>query len=386
MTGTGNTPAYFPNLTGLRGLAAAWVLLFHTWEFSGAPGMRLSIGGLVIDFTPVAQCGYFGVDLFFVLSGFLLGIPFLRAFTTAGARPSWQKFWLNRCRRVLPAYWVQLLVLAGVCFYLGRKDLIDPLNLAGHVLLIQNFVPPGAHLLNPVYWSMPIEWDFYVILPLLVLLLTRSRWWLALIAVLIFVLTYRLVCLDAFFDPVLARWISVGRITQLPGRLDQFFFGALAAWFVVAKPQWVKFANCWLVIGLLALMALVITTAARGDFMAKLEAPYLLFHYSLVAVTFGCLILGAAGRSRLGSLLFGNRLLRFLGLISYSLYLWHYPMLQLAQETGRLDGAHGPAWLYVACICVPAIILAAWLSYRYIERPFLVTAPARHVLDKPASA
>ena len=67
----------------------------------------------------------------------------------------------------------------------------------------------------------------------------------------------------------------------------------------------------------------------------------------------------------------------FLGIVSYSLYLWHYPILQVAQFAGATNGAHAPAWIMVLGIVVPAILLAAWLSYRYVERPFLrAAAPA----------
>jgi len=374
MAAIGSTPSYFPNLTGLRGVAAGWVLVFHVWQFSGGPMLRLPLGAFALDFTPLMQCGYFGVDLFFVLSGFLLSMPFHRALATRRPRPSLKQFWINRCRRVLPAYWLQLAILAAVYFYLGRSDLDTIRNLFAHVLLIQNLVPWPAPLLNPVYWSMPVEWDFYVILPLLVLLLARCCWWLALLSVLVWALTFRLLCYTAWFDPELARWLTYPDVQQLPARLDQFFYGVLAAWILVFRPQWAKFASLWILIGLIGLAVMVHFAAPRGDFLVRIDAPYLFFHHSLVAAAFACLTLGAAGRTRSGSVLLGNLPLGFLGLISYSLYLWHYPLLQLAQGRGWLDGSLAPAWLLVLGVGVPIIILVAWLSYRYVERPFLAAA------------
>jgi peptidoglycan/LPS O-acetylase OafA/YrhL len=374
MVASRDASAYFPSLTGLRGVAAAWVLAYHGWLFAGSVSLRLPLGAVALDFTPLFRCGYFGVDLFFVLSGFLLALPFHRAAAAHKARPSLRRFWMQRCRRVLPAYWLQLAILACVYFYLGRAALIDLHNLLAHALLVQNIVPWPVPLLNAVYWSMPVEWDFYVVLPLLAALLARCRWWLALGAVLIWVLAFRLACYESLFDPAFARVLSFGDVHQLPARLDQFFCGVLAAWLLVNKPQWLKFPGLLLLGGIGGIVAMAYVAAPRGDFLLRLDAPYLFFHHSFVAIAFAALVLGAACETRAGARLFANAPLTFLGLISYSLYLWHYPLLQLAQGLGWLDGARAPAWVIVLCAAVPAILLIAWPSYRYVERPFLIAA------------
>lgn len=90
---------YFPALTGLRGIAACWVMLYHLWQLAGAH----SVAPLGVDITPVFSCGYMGVDLFFVLSGFLLGLPFLAWANGRRAFPDLAQFWKRRCLRV-PAW------------------------------------------------------------------------------------------------------------------------------------------------------------------------------------------------------------------------------------------------------------------------------------------
>jgi len=122
----GGTTSYFPALTGIRGIAALWVLMLHAWQFSGMPVLAVPLLSGRFDLTPLFKCGYFGVDLFFVLSGFLLSMPFHRAFIAGATRPSLSEFWIHRCRRVLPAYWTQLAILAGVYLYLGRTELAAP--------------------------------------------------------------------------------------------------------------------------------------------------------------------------------------------------------------------------------------------------------------------
>jgi len=374
ITTPGSPSTYLPNLTGVRGLAAVWVLAFHGWQFSNGPSLVLPLPGFALDFTPLFKCGYFGVDLFFVLSGFLLSMPFHRAALERRPRPSLKHFWIHRCRRVLPAYWLQLLILTAVFAYLGQFGRITPQILAAHVALVQNIVPWLVPLLNPVYWSMPVEWDFYVVLPMLALLVARCRWPLALLLALAFVFAFRVLCYRSLTDTTIASVIGYGDVQQLPARLDQFFAGICAAWITVSRPPSARAARAWLLAGIGIIVAMAYIAAPRNDFLVNIDVPYLFFHHSITALAFGMLVLGAAGSSRIGTWLFANRPMTFLGIVSYSLYLWHYPILQVAQFAGATNGVHAPAWIMVLGIVVPAILLAAWLSYRYVERPFLRTA------------
>jgi len=373
----GSSSSYLPNLTGVRGLAAVWVLAFHGWQFSNGPSLVLPLPGFGLDFTPLFKCGYFGVDLFFVLSGFLLSMPFHRAALERRPWPSLKQFWIHRCRRVLPAYWLQLLILTAVFAYLGQFGRITPQILVAHVALVQNMVPWLVPLLNPVYWSMPVEWDFYTVLPLLALLVARCRWPLAYLLAFAFVFAFRVLCYRSLTDTAIASVIGYGDVQQLPARLDQFFAGICAAWITVSKPPSARAARAWLLAGIGLIVAMAYIAAPREDFLVRIDVPYLFFHHSITALAFGMLVLGAAGSSRVGEWLFANRAMTFLGVVSYSLYLWHYPLLQVAQFAGATNGAHAPAWIMVLGIVVPAILLAAWLSYRYVERPFLrAAAPA----------
>jgi peptidoglycan/LPS O-acetylase OafA/YrhL len=376
---TGRAPSYFPALTGIRGVAALWVLALHAHQFAGAPALAIPLPGFRLDLTPLFACGYFGVDLFFVLSGFLLSMPFHRAAIEGRPRPSLLHFWNHRCRRVLPAYWVQLAILGVACFWLRQSDLVTPGNLFAHAALIQNLVPWPVTLLNPVYWSMPVEWDFYVVLPLLVLLLRRCRWPLALALVLVFVFAFRVLCYWSLTDVRLQTVMGFGDVQQLPARLDQFFVGICAAWVAARGRLSARQSTACLIAGIAGIIAMAYVAAPRGDFLVRIDVPYLYFHHSLTAIAFGLITLGAAAGTRLGTALFANRPLTFLGLISYSLYLWHYPMLSAARGLGWLDSGLAAPWIVVTFALVPLILLASWLSYRFVERPFLRP-------DKPSRA
>ncbi|MBD8525113.1 acyltransferase family protein [Pseudomarimonas arenosa] len=350
---------YLPAITGLRGVAAAWVLLYHAWQFAGGP--RISPVG--VDLTPLLACGYFGVDLFFVLSGFLLGMPFLTA-RQRGESVDLRRFWRNRARRVLPAYWAQLLVLLALAVWSGGPEIGSGV-LLGHFSLSFNLWQNDSAI-NPVYWSLPVEWDFYILLPLLALPFRGRRS--VLITVLVGVLAviaFRWLCVAALHwwgaDGVpLYRWII-----QLPGRLDQFLLGMAAAWcYLNLRTR----GRGWLWAGLLVVLLMCWGAASRGDFVSQAQAPWVYGHYTGVGLGFALCILGAlaAPRSWLVQRLSG-RVLGWLGMISYSLYLWHYPVLSWQRQGWPADW---PAWGGVA-LSLPPVLLLSWLSYRLIERPFL---------------
>ncbi len=363
--------SYLPALTGLRGIAACWVLFFHVWEFSGSPTLVLSI----VDFTPLVRYGFMGVDLFFVLSGFLLSLPFLRANADSRPTPRLAPFWTRRCRRVLPAYYVQLVIIVSTLWWVGKTDAITPFNVASHVLLIQNLFA-GIVPLNAVYWTMPIEWDFYIVLPLMVWALMRLRPPIAFFVFVALSLGYRAVCYRAFLDPTWAQIVDYGRIMQLPSRLDEFFFGILGAWLCLHRPITARVAHRWIIVGVAGIVSAIAALCILGDVLMHPQLPWTLVYITWVGLAFGAIVRGAAAQS--GSRIwFGGRALGWLGLISYSLYLWHYPLLQVAQHFSAIATGGAAAMLQNILLLAPAILFVSCLSQHFIERPFLVERSSR---------
>ncbi|MEP6485513.1 MAG: acyltransferase [Rudaea sp.] len=369
--------AYIPALTGLRGIAASWVLLFHLWQFSGSPDLTLHLGDFAIPFTPLAGCGYMGVDLFFVLSGFLLSLPFHRR----DRPPDLIRYGLQRCRRVLPAYYAQIIILVAVFAWYGRADVLTPGNLATHLLLVQNIWPVGPSL-NGIYWTMPIEWDFYIVLPVIGLLLTRIRPPLMYIVLFAASVAFRLICYQGFFDPAVGRFVSFGQIMQLPGRLDEFFCGVLGAWIYLNFPISAARARMLIIAGVLGIAAIAIVSSILGHLIYPQRFPALLFFFSLLGIAFGAIVLGAAAQGSRRTL-FNNAVVAWLGLISYSLYLWHYPLLGVAQHFGWAATGGVLALLQNLVLLLPPILFVSWLSQHFVERPFL--ASRRHAHGMPAS-
>jgi peptidoglycan/LPS O-acetylase OafA/YrhL len=312
------------------------------------------------------------VDLFFGLSGFLLALPFHRAALVQAPMPSLRTFWIRRCRRVLPAYYVQLAIIVAAMLAIGETQALGPANLIGHVFLVQNFVPT-RETLNGVYWTMPIEWDFYALLPLFTLALARWRKSLVTLAVLALVVAFRLLCYRAAFDPQWARHFDYGWIVQLPARLDEFFFGVLAAMIYVRSPPSPKVARGLVLLGIAGIAAGMAALTQVGNYLLTPQMPWLLLHFTWIGAAFGALILGAAAAPSW----FRGRVLAWLGLISYSLYLWHYPLLQVAQHFGLLAVGSPFALLRTALAVTVPILLVSWFSQHFVERPFLASHQRR---------
>lgn len=364
------TADYLPALTGLRGVAACWVFAFHLWQFSGSTTLRVGTTQQALPLTPLASFGFMGVDLFFVLSGFLLSIPFHRANNGASPYPNLWRYWLRRCRRVLPAYYVQLVVLIGVALLTSKLALLAWPNLTAHALLAQNLLP-GSVLLNPVYWSMPIEWDFYLILPLMLWVFGRMRAWLAWGLMLALAVTFRWVCYRAAFDPAWAHWVGYPNILQLPARLDEFGCGVLGAWLFLHKPLSRHAGHAWVLAGALGLVGIAVLYDRVGNFLLTAQLPWVLIYFTCTGLAFGAIVRGAAVPRSVAGAWFGGRVLAWLGLISYSLYLWHYPLLTLAAHLHWLASGSTGAFLRNCALMVPMVLLVSWLSQRFIERPFL---------------
>ena len=181
-------------IEGLRALAAGSVLVSHAWLYSSPSGRAEDIGPLT-RFLPDLS---FGVILFFTLSGFLLYRPFASAVLRGDPLPSPRKYFRNRALRILPAYWVILLVCALVLQSvlirssgeLENGGLFEPALLSWTALLAQDYAPQTLLMGIGPAWSLAVEVVFYLILPLLALMAwalgrkatTRSRRRLAVLA------------------------------------------------------------------------------------------------------------------------------------------------------------------------------------------------------------
>jgi peptidoglycan/LPS O-acetylase OafA/YrhL len=347
--------AFRPDLQGLRAIAVVLVLLYH----AGVPWL----GG-----------GYIGVDVFFVLSGFLITSHLTRELAATG-RIGLVAFWTRRAKRLLPAALVVVLLTV-----LATVLLEPPLRLAGvlrdaaaAVVYLPNLlfaVQQTDYLAETVpspllhYWSLGVEEQFYLLWPLLLIGLSAimpRRLWAGIAAVAVLSFT---ACL------LLQQWWQPIAFFSLPTRAWELAAGGLVA---VTLPRLARLAPAvragaaWAGLALIVACALLFTpqTAYPGPATAL---PVL---GAAAMVAFGAT---ASGPARLLS----PRPVQWLGLISYSVYLVHWPLIVIAADRVGLDRELPLAvGLLLAALSIPL----GWLLYRWVETPMRrLPAPSGRVM------
>ena len=360
-----------PILTGLRGFAAFWVLLYHAWVEAVPRAMTIGSGDYTLNLTPAFSGGWTGVDIFFTLSAFLLSLPFVSWQMGLAPRPALGTFWQRRILRIFPAYYAQLvvlLILAGV-FGIGAWPGLK--QLLGNLLLWFNIGHSGVTPMNAVTYTLSIEFCFYLLLPLLAFLLRPRGWLVLLVLAVVETQLYR----HLMFDPAADVSHKVVVLEQMPGRLDQFVFGMLAAYaygrcVVAGRLPGARASDALFLLGIAGVV--VMLTLLQINYEFYWQGHWLLFvWHGLVGAAVALTLFAGAAGSPIARALFDNRPLRYLGLISFGVYLWHYPMLQWLSDAHVFDRITGyrlpwtlPLLLLLSCV-------VADVSYRLIERPLL---------------
>ncbi|MDQ6773474.1 MAG: acyltransferase [Candidatus Dormibacteraeota bacterium] len=356
---------------GLRAAAALWVVLFHMRAFSGVtirgiPGLDLLI-----------RSGSTGVSLFLVISGFCLYRPF-----AAGRSDRFQvwAFLKRRSRRLMPAYYASLLG-ALVLVVVGGTALgfpaLTPLQVLGqavmHALMLQTLLPSTFYALNGAYWSLGLEWQLYLTLPVLIWIARRRGIAFTVLLAVGVNVVYRLgLWLAVRHGSVAAGSLLATAVLPnlLFGRWAEFAYGMLAAELsasgrLTSSAPWYR----WLRWSLLLLVPL-------GFLLVNSPLSHLVFG----AVFFVLLLIVLAGSNPIAAV-FSWRPLVGLGVMSYSLYLVHQPVIQALAHVLRAYAQLSTGRTFaVLVLLLPAIIGLAWILFVTVERRTL-NAPER----RPAS-
>lgn len=340
---TGSLPA----LTGLRAVAAAWVLAFHICVVLGISS-RIGI-----------HRGYLGVDLFFVLSGFILCHVYCKAFATDDG--NWRAFLLLRLGRLWPAHAAMLavwLIAFATAVALGiPHDGSSQYGLAAYaianLLMVHAWGLFDWYDLNPPSWSVSAEWFCYMLFPLLAPVVVRLRGAAAILAVAAAL--------------VAVAWLVL-RAIGLDGLVDYQRFGLIraVAGFGLGMLVW-RLGRCapHLVPRHLADMAMLAILALL--LMPDLRAGET--DYALLAL-FAALVLGLSRPGSLTGKLLGLRAMLWLGEISYSFYLVHWFMLIVLIKLWRyLPEALAVDRLAYGVGVALASLAGAILLHRVVEQP-----------------
>jgi peptidoglycan/LPS O-acetylase OafA/YrhL len=380
-------------LDGTRGFACLCVLAVHTigqFAPSYVQSWRLWILSQAIVF-------------FFALSGFLIFLPFVRRYAAEGHLPSIRHFAGQRIRRVYPAYVVTFLIANFVfaAVFLtnavetgrpptdaGSGRITDPLRLLEHLTLVQNFIPSELQTGNNPSWSLTTELTFYLVLPLLALAMFsvrahghRARMLVALVpGVLMLVVgiagklwARSLQSAQPHLTSETAEFGSNGVSVlsrSLLGLADNFAFGMIAAVLFV----WMERGHLGRLSPTVVRIVCPIVWAASLLWAVHLDADGSRFIGTFIALSAGAYLLfvvepAARGRiSKVGALV-DIKPLYFIGQISLSIYLWHFPVILVVSRLGwgGSDSIIGGLWSLLLVGGV-SIALGA-LTYRLVEVP-----------------
>jgi len=359
----------FAQLEGQRGLAAVLVVIFHAYQYDRSrPGGTFPYEGTVVH--PL----FYGLDgtvsWFFVLSAFLLALPYARAVLDGRPGTPARRFLARRAVRIVPLYLVAVLVvwawrnprLPG-----NWQDLVE------HLTFTQVFDQQRIFYTIGPAWSLAVEVQFYVVLAVLGVLATRVGGRLASRA-------QRLALLwsgTAGLALVTVAWalvmgVGLGHPKQdfvvwfsLPAKLSVFAVGIAVAVFVADRRPALSAGISW---GLrLAGCAIVLLAMYRRG-PSGADDP--LFH-SLCGAGFGLLVLSSVAGPQTGlyARVLSSRALVWLGLVSYSLYLWHEPLLLSLAGVHLLPAQSVGAFPVTAGLLLGTGLVVAWVSYWVIEYP-----------------
>jgi peptidoglycan/LPS O-acetylase OafA/YrhL len=336
-------PKYRPDIDGLRAIAVGSVLAYHAFP-SLLPG------------------GFIGVDIFFVISGFLITTILLQSL--AAGDFSYRDFYTRRIRRIFPALVLVLLatlafgwyvLLPGEFSQLGKQTTGGAAFFANLVFLGEAGYFDATAETKPLLhlWSLGIEEQFYIFWPLMLGLAWRKRWPIlrvtlavATVSFLVNVLTVQPHRAAAFYSPLSRAW------ELMAGGLLAVMQLQAAAQGAVSTRAWKKHLQSIIGIALIVL----------GLFMTRSTKAFPGW-WALLPVLGAASCIAAGPGGVLNKYLLSNRVMVWIGLISYPLYLWHWPLLSYARI---VTGGEPPLQLRI--VLVVASVALAWATYRFMER------------------
>lgn len=346
-----------PEIDGLRAVAIVPVVLFHA-------GFEAFEGGFV------------GVDVFFVISGYLITALILEA--QAAGRFSLVDFYARRARRILPALFFVLACCCVVAWFVMTPQQIEQFSrtalatalFASNMLFWKQagYFEPDAEQTPLLHtWSLAVEEQFYIAFPIAMIVL--MRWGRA--------ATAAALAAAAVVSLAIAEWGSrvhpTGAFYLAPPRVWELMAGALCAFLLQRRGPFKNDA-----LALAGLLLVVLSVALLDE---ETRFPSL---YALAPVGGSALVILFAAPGALTTRMLSFAPVVWLGLISYSVYLWHQPLFAFA----RIWNVYDPPPLVMLSLAAAAVVLG-WLTWRFVESPFRsirLSPPSRRALLGAASA
>jgi peptidoglycan/LPS O-acetylase OafA/YrhL len=342
--------SYRPEIDGLRAIAVGIVILYHADLF-------------ILGYQPF-KGGFIGVDIFFVISGYLITSIILKELLNTGSF-SFRYFYQRRIRRILPVlFFIMLVTLPFAWMYILPESFIDfaksilySLGFSSNIYFHYSGQVYGAEsgMLKPFLhtWSLSIEEQYYILFPIILLVAFK---YLRKNIIHIFFIIF---LISLFF----AQWASTNypsfNFYGLPTRAWELLVGSMLAYFETKSTHRSRNKVLNLILPFTGLILICHSVLFFND---KMYHPSFFTLSPIIGV---CLIIWFSNKNELITRILSTKLFVGVGLISYSLYLWHYPIFAFARVTGFvMDSFVGKILL------IPLIFSLSLFSYFYIEKPF----------------
>lgn len=339
--------SYRPDIDGIRAIAVLLVILYHA-NFTFFSG------------------GYIGVDVFFVLSGFLITLTIDKEMSNHSF--SFKQFYLRRIRRIIPVlFFVMIVVTIPACVFLFpnhletySRTLIQTLLCTNNFYLWINngdyFAENSDLILFLHTWSLSVEEQFYFLWPFLLLLIHKK---LSLQNRLIFISLFLI--LSVFLSIYLTNTNQSFAYFLLPARIFELLIGGCLAMYWEKLPLLSKTQNSLISVIGLTLILIPAVLLNKSSLFPGLNALWPCVGTALLIYT---------GKNSLNkgivNVLLQNKVLVFLGLLSYSLYLWHWPVFVFVKYFGiSLDGI-------IRIGSLIFVLMLSYFSWRFVEQPFRI--------------
>ena len=388
-TGTSSGPknARIFGADGLRAIACLMVVWHHTSQKLNpdqSPGWLKGIHFL-------GMRGEVGVSLFFVLSGCLLSLPFWSASLAGEKLPRVRNYALNRAARIVPAYWLNLILATFVALWVFQYH-INWWRLFSGLIFINsyNYKTFFPAELNGPLWSIGLEVSCYLLLPLIIFLIAKiTRRFIP-----TFGLTVLTIILLQYLNPWIIKtfmtdsdlkgwqygliggakqWLPYWNVMTF---FSQFLLGSLAALFIAwRRVKSASASKAFDFIGVIAILGAILLVSKRltpGVPDSFTQQPYVSpFYAILMAITLASVANGIYVWKILD-----NRLFRWIAKISFGIYLWHDFVITYFERKIFTDyayyGIHSPTrWFGISITAVAISLIIAAISWRFIESPIL---------------
>lgn len=342
------TGEYFAEIDGLRFIAIFSVVLYHISSNVKMKAISTltnnSVFGLLYD------NGWHGVHLFFVISGFIIALPFARHFIQGSKRVELKNYFLRRLTRLEPPYFISIILFFAIQLLANQTTFSFGLpGVAASMVYLNNIIfNDFSHFVNAALWSLEIEIQFYILAILFVQVFRLKK------------IKRRLVLIGIILGVPLLQDLWDPGITTVYYFLQFFFLGFLLVDFYLDESR-IKLPKAWTVIlGLISLIPVL-----YNDHRDNTPNQYV-FLIAIFIFYYLVLMNGFANK------FFTNRYIAIIGGMCYSIYLMHAPIIAALGNLGHYFEITNNLILnlfFYTLFCLPLVFLPSALYFRYIEKP-----------------